>query len=67
MAEIVLNGKPRTVEPGSTLKILLEELGLDPRWIVAEKNGDPVARNRFDATVLADGDRIELVRPVAGG
>ena len=67
MDEIVLNGKPRSVQSGSTLADLLAELRLDPRWVVAEVNGDPLARNRFDTTVLEGGDRIELVRPVAGG
>ncbi len=67
MAEIRLNGKPRSVEAGKTLQGLPEELRLDPRWIVAEVNGEPLARNRFDSTVLAAGDQVELVRPVAGG
>ncbi len=67
MAEIRLNGEPRSVEAGATLADLLKELHLDPRWIVAEVNGDALARDRFDSTVLTGGDRVELVRPVAGG
>ena len=31
------------VAPGQTLAALLEELELDPRWVVAEYNGEPVA------------------------
>jgi sulfur carrier protein len=66
-AEILLNGKPRRVATGQSLERLLGELALDPRWVVAEINGEPVSRDRFAGTLLAAGDRVELVRPVAGG
>lgn len=67
MAEITLNGAPRELTPGVTLAQLLDQLELDPRWVVAELNGEPLARDRFAATSLQGGDRLELVRPVAGG
>lgn len=67
MAEIRLNGKPREVAPGETLEALLRQLRLDPRWVVAELNGEPVERARFPEVTLSAGDRLELVRPVAGG
>jgi len=67
MGEIVLNGRERAVAAGTTLARLLQELELDPRWVVAELNGEPLSRDRFGAVTLADGDRLELVRPVAGG
>ena len=67
MGEIVLNGKPRDVAAGCLLSDLLDSLELDPRWIVAELNGEPLPRDRFTAVRLTDGDRLELVRPVAGG
>ena len=53
---------------GATLAALLELLGLVSSQVAAvERNGDPVARSEQATTVLADGDRIELVRAVAGG
>jgi thiamine biosynthesis protein ThiS len=67
MAEIRLNGKVRQVPAGETLAGLVERLGLDPRWVVAEVNGQPVSRSEFRALELSEGDRLELVRPVAGG
>jgi thiamine biosynthesis protein ThiS len=67
MDEIILNGSPRPLEPGATLQDLLAELRLDPRWVVVELNGEPLARERYGATTLSGGDRLELVRPVAGG
>ncbi len=67
MAEILLNGSSRGVRGGETLLELVEELGLDARWVVAELNGIPLARDRFGSVILSPGDRLELVRPVAGG
>ena len=67
MVEIRVNGAPRTVPEGVTLAGLLAELDLDPRWVIAELNGEPVGRERFAATSLSTGDELELVRPVAGG
>ena len=67
MAEIRLNGKTREVTPGVTIEGLLRELDLDARWVIAELNGEPTSRDRFGAVTLLDGDRLELVRAVAGG
>ena len=65
MPDIRLNGKARAVA-APTIDALLRELDLDARWVVAELNGEPLPRERFGAA-LADGDRLELVRAVAGG
>ncbi|MGQ0723184.1 MAG: sulfur carrier protein ThiS [Candidatus Eiseniibacteriota bacterium] len=67
MAEIRLNGRVREVPDGETLAGLVGSLGLDPRWVVAELNGRPVPRQDFAGQGLSGGDRLELVRPVAGG
>jgi sulfur carrier protein len=65
--EVVANGKPVELADGATVVDLLERLGLGARWVVVEHNGKPVERVRMAATTLADGDRLELVRAVAGG
>jgi thiamine biosynthesis protein ThiS len=67
MPEILLNGAPRELTPGATLEEFLRQLRVDPRWVVAELNGEPLARERFGNVRLSPGDRLELVRPVAGG
>ena len=64
---IVANGDPVELDEGSTVDDLLVALGLGGRWVVVERNGEPVARADLASTVLAEGDRIELVRAVAGG
>ena len=67
MVEIVLNGKKQEVRVGETVEQLVQQLGFDARWLLAELNGVPVERMQFGSIVLSPGDRLELVRPVAGG
>jgi thiamine biosynthesis protein ThiS len=45
----------------------IRQRGLDPRYVVVERNGEPVGRPRYQEVLLEDGDRLELVRAVAGG
>lgn len=64
---VLANGDPVEVADGSSVDDLLGILGLGGRWVVVERNGEPVRRQDLAATLLADGDRLELVRAVAGG
>jgi sulfur carrier protein len=64
---VTVNGEPREIPAGTTLPELLETLGLGVGWVVVEHNGTALLRHEVEATVLADGDVLELVRAVAGG
>ena len=61
------NGNPVELPDGATVAGLLDRLGLGGRVVVVERNGEPVDRREVDVTLLADGDRCEIVRAVAGG
>jgi sulfur carrier protein ThiS len=37
------------------------------KYALVERNGEPVDRARYRDTELADGDRLVVARPVAGG
>jgi thiamine biosynthesis protein ThiS len=65
--QLTVNGKARQVEGPLTLLGLVEQLGIDPRIIAVEHNGDIVKRDRYAETGLADGDKLEIVRMVGGG
>ena len=67
MLTVIANGKPREVPDGSTIADLLASVGWKPQWVVVERNGEPVERGAFAAHALTDGDRLEIVRAVAGG
>lgn len=64
---VVANGAPVELADGATVDDLLSALGLGGKWVLVERNGEPVARRDLAATSLAEGDRLELVRAVAGG
>ena len=61
------NGRPYEVMAPTSVDAFIRERGLDPRFVVVERNGEPLERSRYADTRLADGDRLELVRAVAGG
>ncbi len=65
--KVTANGDEVTLRDASTVNDLLEHLGLGARWVLVERNGEPVERSALATTLLADGDRVELVRAVAGG
>jgi sulfur carrier protein len=62
-----VNGETRDLPAGGTLGDLLTELKLGVGWVVVERNGEAVPRAELSSTPLADGDRLEIVRAVAGG
>ena len=64
---VTANGQAVEVAEGATVAELLAHLGLGGRWVLVERNAATVPRSELETTVLADGDRVELVRAVAGG
>jgi sulfur carrier protein len=66
-ATIVANGKPMTIGLPCALPDFIQRLGLDPRIVIVEYNGEPLRREQFAGVALKDGDKLEVVRIVAGG
>jgi len=64
---VVVNGTSSLVADGISLVGLVESLGLRVGSVVVEHNGTALLRSEVLTAVLADGDRLELVRAVAGG
>ena len=64
---VTANGDPVELAEGATVDDLLQALSLGSRWVIVERNGEAVPRAAFPTTRLDDGDRLELVRAVAGG
>ena len=52
---------------GKTVSEYLATTNYDPKRIAVERNGDIVFKSKYDATVLDDGDRLEIVSFVGGG
>ena len=50
-----------------TIMELLRSLDLDPARLAIERNRDIVPKREYDSTVLAEGDKLEIVQFVGGG
>lgn len=65
---LLINGEEREFAgEGFTLAALVEQLGMKSDRVAIELNRDIVARDRWPATLLAEGDRLEIVHFVGGG
>ncbi|WP_328559983.1 sulfur carrier protein ThiS [Streptomyces coelicoflavus] len=64
---ISVNGEPREVAPGTALDALVGTLTAAPSGVAAALNETVVPRARWAATVLAAGDRVEVLTAVQGG
>jgi sulfur carrier protein len=65
--DVVINGQRRIVNAGTTISALIVELGLDGKPVAVECNREVVPRAKHGTTILADGDRLEVVTFVGGG
>lgn len=65
--DVVINGQPKTLNQGSTVATLIGELGLAGKPVAVERNREVVPRALHASTLLAAGDRLEVVTFVGGG
>jgi thiamine biosynthesis protein ThiS len=64
---ITLNGDPFDLSGPLTVTELLAFLGIDARRVAVEYNLVVLKRAAFDATLLGEGDSVEIVNFVGGG
>ncbi len=64
---LTVNGEARAIARATNVAELIEELGLPAPATLVEHNGLALRRDEWLAHTLATGDRIELIRIVAGG
>lgn len=65
--QVIANGQPVPARVPCSLESFLVSQKLLPRSVVVEHNGAAVAPSEFSERQLRDGDRLEIVRIVAGG
>jgi sulfur carrier protein len=65
--DVVINGQPRQLPDGTTVAAMIGELGLSGKPVAVERNREVVPRAQHATTVLASGDRLEVVTFVGGG
>jgi thiamine biosynthesis protein ThiS len=62
-----INGKPVELDGVTPLLDYLENLGVNPRAIAVEHNGEIIERAAYERVTLKEGDSVEIVRMVGGG
>lgn len=67
MSTVIANGRQIPVELPCSIEQFLLSQQLLPRSVVVEHNGEAVAPSQFAQRQINDGDRLEIVKIVAGG
>jgi len=64
---VTVNGKPQALPDSATVAQLVEALGFGEKRVAVEVNLALVTKKEWPATILKDGDKIEVVSFVGGG
>ena len=67
MGQVIANGRATEAKLPSSIEEFLVAQNLLPRSVVVEHNGEAVAPSEFPRRQLKAGDRLEIVKIVAGG
>ena len=65
--KIVVNGKDLEVADGLNVEGLLVQLNVKRQYTAVAVNREVTPKSAYEATVLREGDRVEIVRPMGGG
>ncbi len=66
-SQVIANGKVIEATVPCSIEVFLLAQKLLPRSVVVEHNGEAVAPSEFTRRELKAGDRLEIVKIVAGG
>jgi thiamine biosynthesis protein ThiS len=64
---IYLNGEQAEIQDAGNVAELVDRYQMSPQAVLVEHNGVALHRREWEQRILADGDRIEVIRVVAGG
>ena len=67
MINIVVNGKEVELDQAMPVNAYLDHIGLLGRRVAVAVNSEVVQEDEYEATLISDGDRVEVVRPIGGG
>lgn len=65
--KVLLNGEPTEIEEARTVQQVVAALKLSPQAILVEHNGFALHRREWPDRSVSEGDRLEVLRVVAGG
>ena len=64
---VQVNGETKELPAGTSVRDLLDQLGLNPGRVAIEYNLEILPKTKWEATQVAHGDRFEIVQFVGGG
>lgn len=67
MIQVTVNGAAQRFEAQLDIASLLRDLHMQGKKVAVEKNGEIVPKSAHAATLVQDGDRLEIVVAVGGG
>jgi sulfur carrier protein len=65
--KVTVNGKSMDLPEGLTIDALLAQLKVQREYTAVALNREVAPKARYAVTVLKDGDKVEIVRPMGGG
>jgi len=65
--ELQVNGESKQCQPETLLPDFLTQIGLNPKLVAVEYNGEILTRQLWPTTTLQSNDRLEIVTIVGGG
>lgn len=65
--KVTVNGKPMELPDGLTIEGLLAHLGVRREYTAVALNREVTPKDQYARSMLRDGDKIEIVRPMGGG
>jgi len=64
---VTVNGKPMELPDGLTIEALLARLGVRREFTAVALNREVTPKHQYAESVLREGDKVEIVRPMGGG
>ncbi len=65
--KITLNGQEYELEEKKTMADLIDSLEIEKEAVAVALNMSVVPKEKLDETLIVEGDKVEIIRAVAGG
>jgi len=67
MLKIIINGHASVQPVGTSVDAIVADMQLHGKRFAVERNGEIIPKSRLSETLIADGDKFEIVIAVGGG
>ncbi|MDZ4815123.1 MAG: sulfur carrier protein ThiS [Verrucomicrobiota bacterium] len=64
---IFANGRSFQIQEQTSISAFLKDRSVNHASVLVELNGHALLKSEYDTTLIAHGDRLEVVKVVAGG